>query len=54
MFNISFSGEIAIVSHGKKIGKMTAKIYQTDRNGIENNSIDEKAEKNEYKLINPH
>jgi hypothetical protein len=44
LFNISFSGEIAIISHGKKIGKMNAKLYQTDRNGIENLCIDYKGE----------
>jgi hypothetical protein len=46
MFNISFSGDIAIVSHGKKIGKIKARVFQTDRNGVENCCIDEKGEKN--------
>jgi hypothetical protein len=53
MFNISFVGDIAIVSHSKKIGKMKARLYQTDHKGTDIVSLDCKANA-EYKLINPH
>jgi phosphopantetheinyl transferase len=54
LFNISYSGDIAIISHSKKIGKIKVNLYQTDRNGNENLSIDAKEDNNEYKLISPH
>ena len=40
MFNISYEGELSIISHGKKIGRIYAKLYQTDKSGKENLSID--------------
>ena len=54
MYNLSFSGEITIVNHSKRIGKMKAKLYQTDKTGNEMVCIDEKGHNNEYKLIHPH
>lgn len=44
MFNISFSGDIAIISHSKKIGKVRVNLYQTDFNGVNNICIDGKGE----------
>jgi hypothetical protein len=46
LFNISYSGDIAIISHSKKIGKIKVNLYQTDRNGNENLSIDAKEDNN--------
>ena len=54
MYNLSFSGDIAIVNHSKRIGKMKAKLYQTDKSGNEMLCIDEKGLNGEYKLIHPH
>ncbi len=41
------------MSHGKKMGKMKAKLYQTDYKGNENIALDCKAN-SEYKLVNPY
>jgi len=46
MFNISFSGDIAIVSHSKKIGKMKVTLLPTDSKGLIDLSIDDKGEGN--------
>lgn len=54
LFNISFNGDIAIISHSKKIGKIHARLYQTDRNGAEDLSLDNPNNQTEYRLINPH
>jgi len=40
MFNISYKGEIVIVSHAKKVGKMKVMILPTDSKGLQNMSID--------------
>jgi hypothetical protein len=54
MFNISYHGEIVIVNHAKKVGRMLATILPTDSKGVQNMSIDEKGENGEYKISNPH
>jgi hypothetical protein len=54
MFNISYKGEIVIVSHAKSIGKIKVMIVPTDSKGQQDLSIDEKGEKGKYKISNPY
>lgn len=40
MFNISYTGDVAIVKGGKKIGRMTINVYPTDNLGKDNLTIE--------------
>lgn len=54
MFNISFEGDVSIVRGGRKIGRMSVKVFPCDSLGTANLSIDETGEKGTYKITNPH
>lgn len=54
MFNISFEGDLGIVRGGKKIGRMSVRVYPCDIQGKSNLSIDENGQNGSFKITSPH